>query len=68
MDDRDKEPAKGLMERYFQGRSIPYTVLVDSSGEVHKTWTGYLSFSDLVSEIAAVEASIPKSENVPGDE
>lgn len=38
---------------HMTSRYIPYTVLLDSQGNVLKTWTGYESASDLKKDIEA---------------
>ncbi len=46
--------------KYFRGRAIPYTVLVDSNGKSLQNWVGYLSYSELMADILAVERNQAK--------
>ncbi len=46
--------------KYFHGRAIPYTVLVDSNGRARKNWVGYLHHSELMADILAVERNQAK--------
>jgi hypothetical protein len=55
MDERDKPENKALMEKYFEGRSIPYTVAVAPDGEAKAKWVGFKSYEDLVTEMSALE-------------
>jgi hypothetical protein len=55
MDERDKPENKELMEKYFQGESIPYTVAVAPDGKAVANWVGLKSYEDLVNEMAALE-------------
>jgi hypothetical protein len=55
MDERDQPDKKAIIDKYFQGRGIPYTVAVGPDGEVKARWTGYESYEDLVSEMAELE-------------
>lgn len=55
VDEKDKPPNKELFEKYFQGPSIPYTVLLSEDQSVKRSWTGFKSYQELVTEIRALE-------------
>ena len=55
MDERDQPETKAIIDKYFQGRGIPYTVAVGADGEVKARWTGYKSYEELVSEMTELE-------------
>ena len=56
IDQRDSQLFKAFFPNYFKGRSIPLTVLIDPSGKAVKTWTGYLSYEDMVGQISQIAA------------
>lgn len=56
VDEKDKPPGKELFDKYFQGQSIPYTVLIDDKGEAKKMWTGMKTYPELVQEIQELES------------
>lgn len=56
IDQRDSELHKRYFHDYFKGRRIPFTVLIDPSGKAVKEWTGYLSYEEMVSQIAQIDA------------
>ncbi len=56
MDERENDQFTQYGD-HFEGRSIPYTVLVDSEGEKVKAWTGFKSYQELVQDIAALQKS-----------
>ncbi len=55
VDEKEKSPNKELFEKYFQGPSIPYTVLLSEDQSVKRSWTGFKSYQELVKEIKALE-------------
>ena len=55
VDKREKSPHKEFYDKYFKGESIPYTVLLDDNDTVQKTWTGSLTYDELVTQIKSLE-------------
>ena len=53
MDERDSDAFKTYRE-YFKGRSIPFTVLIDTSGKARKEWVGFVPYNQMVNEILAL--------------
>lgn len=51
MDEKDAPEYKTYTSTYFEGRAIPYTVLIDSAGEVKKTWVGISTYQQMVDDI-----------------
>lgn len=62
IDERDQPPNKELFDKYFEGESIPYTVLVDEQSQVRKKWSGAMSYRDMVAEIKGLETQEEQSE------
>lgn len=56
MDARDSDDYKKYI-KYMDGQVIPYTVLVDSSGKASHNWTGFQTYSQLVTDILKVSKS-----------
>jgi thiol-disulfide isomerase/thioredoxin len=54
IDQKDSDIYKTYFPNYFEGRGIPFTVLIDSSGKAKKQWTGYLPYHQMVDEILAL--------------
>lgn len=57
MDERDA-PEYLTYKEYFKGRSIPFTVLIDDKGQAVKSWTGYISYADLVKSIKGIPGPV----------
>ncbi len=57
VDERTLPQNKALFDKYFAGRSIPYTVLVGPDETARLNWTGLKSYEDLVQEIDALGES-----------
>lgn len=53
---------KTYFPKYFHGRAIPFTVLIDSEGRARKDWSGYLSYREMVSDILEVETNMAKEQ------
>ena len=60
VDNRQSLEYQTTYRKYFHGRAIPYTVLVDSNGKARKNWVGYLSYPELVADILAIERNQAK--------
>lgn len=52
VDERDSGVNKEYYDKYFQGDSIPYTVLIGKDKKSYGTWGGMVPYDRLVSEIA----------------
>ncbi len=54
---------KNYFSKYFHGRAIPFTVLIDSEGRARKDWSGYLTYQEIVSDILEVETNMAKEQH-----
>lgn len=55
VDERDQPKVQQLLEKYFQGGSIPHTVVLSPEDKVVLRWSGFKSYTEMVNEIAALE-------------
>lgn len=56
IDEKDSTAYRENFSKYFKGRSIPYTVLVNQDGIKITDWTGYVAYGKLVDEIKSAGA------------
>lgn len=57
VDRADSEPYKRHFRSRYRGRTLPFTVLVSSSGEAVRSWTGYFPYSTMARDILTLEAT-----------
>lgn len=53
VDERDSAEFKRY-SRYFEGHGIPFTVLIDSSGDARKEWSGPARYEQLMSDVQGI--------------